>query len=458
MATADLDGDGRPERIAARRDGDSFVVTRHAVPGLGEVARVRIRADALELGVARCTSGTRGDAWLHPGLVVDRAASHWRFDLVRLGTPALTPVWTSEGSGRPNLRLDLDGDGRVDPLLSDGRILRGANLADAPWAASAASAHGARAAFGCEEAVDLDGDGDRDLVVDGTDGLRVVEVPTLRTVAHRASHGSLASVVMWGGRRLVYAYVFTEGARASGHLFEVTGGELRDVMTWPDTTRPRDDVDPAGDGTLLALQGPQSTDLLRAADAPPVHLDLTLARSADPAVARLGPVRVDRDDRPDLVGVRHTARGDAAMGGSGVSRYEVVLLGASGVGPERVVWRGELPGEGSAAAELVDLDGDGRHEILLQERTVYANCDLSTGGGGSSRWLVLDGEGATLWEDVARHSTFGDRTATDHEAAARVVDLAGDGTRGLRFRTAREEWYVLPAGAAVPAAIPPCLE
>lgn len=27
-----------------------------------------------------------------------------------------------------------------------------------------------------------------------------------------------------------------------------------------------------------------------------------------------------------------------------------------------------------------DLDGDGRHEILLQERTVYSNCDLSTGG------------------------------------------------------------------------------
>jgi hypothetical protein len=104
---------------------------------------------------------------------------------------------------------------------------------------------------------------------------------------------------------------------------------------------------------------------------------------------------------------------------------------------------------------VLDFDGDGTSEILLEESSNYMTCDMS-GGGSTSRWILLDGTGRVLWQDEERHRSFGKGYDRDQTASAALIDL-GNGLRGLRLRTDSEEWWVFPRGRA-PAELPTCLE
>jgi hypothetical protein len=306
--------------------------------------------------------------------------------------------------------------------------------------------------------VDLDRDGKLEVVVDAIDGLRVVSVPGLRTLVHAPSRKGRSRIVPWGGRYYVYTRY---GSPAAGHLCALGGGGLRDIVSWTDAVGPNVGVDPAGDGSLLVMNLAGGSELRSAKSPSSVvrRLDVHILAAVDPAIARLGPVRVDADRRPDVVGVRYLSRGSPARGGTGETRYEIVLLGPGGSGAPRVIRRAAISGEGGVSAGLVDLDGDGRYEILLEEVASYMNCDLDSGGGSSSRWFLLDGTGKELWTDQLRGREFGPhRAPRDATARATVLDLAGDATRAIRFRTPVSEWYVVPGEAAVPDVIPPCLE
>jgi hypothetical protein len=169
-------------------------------------------------------------------------------------------------------------------------------------------------------------------------------------------------------------------------------------------------------------------------------------------------VRIDGDERPDLVGVRYSEHGSPGLGGTGETRYEIALLGPAGTGPERVIRRAEIGGDGGVSVSTVDLDGDGRHELLVNEHSNYMYCDISTGGGSSSRWLIIDGEGRELWADELRGRSYGEGGEHDETARVAVLDLTGDGRRAIRLRTFRAEWYVLPRASQVPDAIPACIE
>lgn len=200
------------------------------------------------------------------------------------------------------------------------------------------------------------------------------------------------------------------------------------------------------DGDLRARAGPFQ-----------IKLDLDLATPADPAIEQLGPVAVVAGGPPSLVGVRTLHRGSLSGFFNDGGAYELVVRSPPGLGQGRVIGRGSVTGEGGASVELLDLDGDGVHEILLRESDLHA-APAVTGAEGTSRWMLLRGDGHVLWRDRPRTvSTAGGRFV-DARARARALDLVGDGTLALQLRSPDAEWYVLPAGSQLPDPLPPCLE
>jgi hypothetical protein len=143
------------------------------------------------------------------------------------------------------------------------------------------------------------------------------------------------------------------------------------------------------------------------------------------------------------------------MGGTGETTYELRAVLPPGRGLGRLIRKASISGEAFPSAAVLDLDGDGTSEILLHESSNYMTCDMS-GGGSTSRWILVDGQGGVLWQDEDRHRTFGDRYDRDETADAVLVDLGG-GLRGLRLRTETQEWWVFPKGRA-PSDLPVCLE
>jgi len=463
-ASADLDGDGELERVSARRDGDGYVVAIHALPGL-EVKRTwRVRADYLELGVTRRADGVSGDLWLHPGKVTDEKTNRWRFTVEHLEGDRFIELSSTASSSRPNLRLDIDGDGRVDPIVitDDGPVVaRGGKLVRAPFEATEQSFHGRPAPFGREEPVDLDGDGDLDVVVEATGKLAIAELPSMREVWSRESAGVLAGVARWTaapGGHVVYA--LTDAIKTSTLRLLATDGAHRELVAWPhggeaEYVRFAGHADPAGDGSLLAMSVPRSTALLPSPGAKLERLEVQLAASGDPAIPLARPVDLAGGVGPELVGLVLLTLGSPAMGGTGLTTYELRALSPPGRGPGRLIRAGSIEGEAFPAPLVLDFDGDGTSEILLEEASNYMTCDMS-GGGTTSRWILLTGDGRVIWQDRDRHRTHGDGYDRDETASAVLIDLGG-GLRGLRLRTETEEWWVFPEGRA-PAEVPPCLE
>ena len=108
---------------------------------------------------------------------------------------------------------------------------------------------------------------------------------------------------------------------------------------------------------------------------------------------------------------------------------------------------------------MVDLDGDGQREILVNEAGPESVRITGGGADGSSTWTLLDGEGHVLWRDERRSYHVEPGTGrTDDTANARILNLTGTRARALQLRTSATEWYVLPATSTLPDALPPCLE
>jgi hypothetical protein len=463
-ASADLDGDGQLERVSARREGDEYVVSTHALPNLATEKSWRVRADYLELGITRRADGVSGDLWLHPGVVTDRKRNRWRHALSHLEGEVFVELASSESSSRPNLRLDVDGDGRVDPIFvgEDGPVLiLTGNRVSTSFNATERSIRGVPAPFGREEPVDLDGDGDRDVVVEAVDRLAIAEAPTLDVVWSLESAGVLAGVTRWTaapGEYVVHALI--DATKKSTQRLLATDGSYRALATWShggddEYVRLQPTVDPAGDGSLLALTVPRFTALLSEPGAKHETLEVQLAPSGDPAIPLAGPVRLAGGTGPELVGLRLLALGSPAMGGTGETEYELRAIAPPGRGLGRLIRSGSISGEGFPSPFVLDFDGGGTSEILLEESGSYMTCDMS-GGGSSSRWLLVSGDGLVIWHDQERFRSFGEGYDRDETAEAALIDLGG-GLRGLRLRTETEEWWVFPEGRA-PEQLPLCLE
>jgi hypothetical protein len=174
-------------------------------------------------------------------------------------------------------------------------------------------------------------------------------------------------------------------------------------------------------------------------------------------VEQLGPVPVITGGPASLVGVRTLSRGSLSGFVSDGASYQLVVRAPPGLAGGRVIGRGRLAGEGGASAELLDLDGDGVHEILLRESDLRA-VEAVTGAEGTSSWFLLRGDGHVLWRDSGRTLTTAGGRFQDTRARARALDLLGDGTLALQLRSPDAEWYVLPASSRLPDPLPPCLE
>lgn len=145
-----------------------------------------------------------------------------------------------------------------------------------------------------------------------------------------------------------------------------------------------------------------------------------------------GPARIDPDDTPDRVRVESLSLGNAGQGGIEHERYAIELLAGATGAPSRI-YQGEVAGEGGATVQLVDLDGDGRSEILVRESWNWMTCDL-TGTALVSRWLLLTDQGRVLFETQARERSWTKGYATlGFEETATVVRLH-NGAAALALR------------------------
>jgi hypothetical protein len=482
MALADVDGDGHLDRVAVTRDADGFTVHLHQAPSLRETHTFHVAGDRVEIAVTRRDAGPLGDLWIVA--LRDRPAAQVLFHLEK---GQLEAIWRDTGPrSAPSLRLDLDGDGRVDPILGGASALRDGTLDAIPGVRSARSIHGLPVANGRENPVDLDGDGHLDvLAVEGGEA-RILALPSFRTTFSRPA--TTATILRYAGRPAIF--VRTE----IGAEILATDAEHTVLARLPDLryATPFTRLDPAGDGSVLALSASPSSALLRASspfEGPPammpahhvlgmraesaggvfagdlrartgpfqIKLDLDLATPADPAVDQLSPVPVLAGGPRSLVGVRTVSRGSLSGFINDGGAYELVVRAPPGLGQGRVIGRGRVTGEGGASVELLDLDGDGVHEILLRESDLHAGQAVN-GAEGTSRWMLLRGDGHVLWRDRSRTVTTAGGRFVDSRARARALDLLGDGTLALQLRSPEAEWYVLPTGSQLPDPMPPCLE
>ncbi len=148
--------------------------------------------------------------------------------------------------------------------------------------------------------------------------------------------------------------------------------------------------------------------------------------------AEAGPARIDSDEAPDRVRVESLSLGNPGQGGVEHGRYAIDLL----TGATRVtarIYQGEVSGEGGATVQLVDLDGDGRSEILVRESWNWMTCDLS-GTALLSRWLLLTNQGHVLFQTQPRERSWTRGYAwVGFEETAKVVPLH-NGAAALAFR------------------------
>jgi hypothetical protein len=209
---------------------------------------------------------------------------------------------------------------------------------------------------------------------------------------------------------------------------------------------------------VLALHE-QTTQLLDArAPAQPTTLAVTLAGPLSDVALRLGPVRIDGDPAPDLLGVRMLEPGHPMLAFAGSrGTYELLLLPPPGTGEGRVIRQAEVNGALQVTPQLVDLEGDGTYEIVLEESAGFSSCDRESNGSTATLYL-LDGDGTVLWTDESRTEYFGGPgPAPDLHAHARALELGDGGPFVVRVRAGNQEWYLLPAGSALPD-LPVCLE
>ena len=455
-ALADLDGDGQFERVSLVREGRELIVRIHSIPSLAVEHTWKMPGDYVEVGTTRQVPGRKGELWLSVGVASDAQGTKWEHAIHHFDGKTLRVAISDVAQGY--FQLDFDGDGLPDPLVdtkSGAKVLRKGVWVSLPKGIVASTLHGMPMGFGQEQAVDLDGDGDRDLLVNAYNHLSIIEADSFREVWRRDEKVWNASIARWAGEAVLFANL-----EKVLHVFAANPSHTV-LARFDDATYGKlvGELDPAGDNGTLALLSLRSQLVQRGKPQERIALDVALAGSFHDDLVSLGPVLIDGDAKPDLLGLRILDVGGIAFGGQDGGDYELVVLSPPGVGPGRRIWKKEVSGATHAMAGLVDLDHDGRYEIVVRDGGSYANCDISTGGGSDSTWRLLDGDGNVLWEDEQRfHSFSPGHRDVDMQAHGRPVDLFGDGRLALRMRAAGQEWYVVPASAELPEPMPPCIE
>jgi hypothetical protein len=289
----------------------------------------------------------------------------------------------------------------------------------------------------------------------GPDLVSVVDVPSWRTSWEVRGPAASARVTSWQGRTVV--------AAGYDETFQILAADAEHAalakFDAESYLEPVPELDPAGDGSILALHA-QRTELLDArGPGLPTELEVTLAGPLSDVAPRLGPVRIDGDATPELLGVRMLEPGHPMLAFAGsVGKYELVLLPPPGTGEGRVIRQAEVNGALRVTPQLVDLEGDGTYEIVLEESAGFSSCDRESSGSSATLYL-LDGDGTVLWEDGDRSEYYGGPgRAPDLHAHARALELGDGGPLGIRVRAGSQEWWLLAADAALPEVLPICLE
>jgi hypothetical protein len=447
---SDLDGDGGLDRVAFVRDADGYAVHRYALPGLHEAATWRLPMGYLEVATPRRRGGIRGDLWVTVGA---DAGGGWRDTLYHLDGGKLAAV----SAAYHNLRIavDVDGDGRVDPIGIDGAVVRALG-ADGAWRALPvtlpAEVHGVPVEAGQEEARDLDGDGIAELVLEHADRIEIVEAVSGKRVWSAKGKPWQPRLIRWGGAWVLVVRLDDQlriYATDKGHALL---GALPDAPSFAEV--------PAALGDELLVTDYPWRVYVRAAPAKQLGEVAPLAGRLDAppdARAPFGPVRLAKGEAPGLVAVRTPPGGPAV----------VELLDPQTRAVRRQVWEDAKPfgPAHTLSVSLIDLDRDGVSELLLEQVDHVAFHHGSS--WDSSRLSLIDGQGAPLWQEArARTRSWshdgsasgrGAMTPTQtDETHARGFDL-GDGTTALRIRSERDEYYLVAARSTL-TAVPVCLE
>jgi hypothetical protein len=419
LSVSDLDGDGTLDRPSLLRVGDTLEVRLHALPSLRATRTWRIPAGYVELATPRRRGSRAGDLWLSVGRGDDKpwdgstapASTGWTETLYHLEAGVLVPLIS--GYRDIDLRVDVDGDGVVDPIGSAGggpRVLLGGGWVDLPVLLSD-WVHGAPLQHGQEEATDLDGNGVRELVLQTDAGVSIVEVPGFRTIWSVAGEPWKPALVPWG-ESLVLA------VRLDGTLrvfaTDATHAELAaypDAESFAEIHPWRDPV--TGAAQLLVTGYPAHVYDRARPTTPAATVPRVAARmGVSPPTLEALPFDVRKDDVPFVL--------------------------AHEVG-------------------LVDLDADGAIELVVEERSSMESSERAI---DTLRLRVLATNGEVRWEEPwSRTQEWAGpdlREVERDDTHVRAFDL-GDGTLPLRVRSAVDEYYLLSPRSTL-TEIPPCLE
>jgi len=451
---SDLDGNGTLDRVSLVREAGAIVVRLFELPSFRERGAWKLPDGYVELATPRRRDGTRGDLWITVGGSGDKpwdgAAAAWHETLYHLEGGALVPITAGYRDAR--IRVDVDGDGRVDPIGSGGAVralLAGDQWLDLPVMLSS-HVHGAPIANEQEEAVDLDGNGVRELVLEQADGVSIVEIPAMRTVWTAKGKPWKPSLVRWGGALVLVVRLDDKLRIYTTDASHALVAEYPDAPSYADISAV---LELAGDSRLVMTGHPWRF-FDRKAPTSSVGSIQQLVGRLDDVRAPYGPLRLAPTDAPGLVALRHEPS----------APLEIMLVDPHTRTPLRRIWKGEPRSlEATVTASLVDLDRDGASELVVEDRTqtvFHHGASWNT-----ARMRIVDGAGAPLWqeratridewvhEDGLRGKTRQTRIDGTH---VRAFDL-GDGTMPLRIRSARDEYYVVSSPSKI-RSVPICLE
>jgi hypothetical protein len=435
------------------RVGKSMQVRLYRVPGLEKIGEWTVPGDYAEVANTRCRDKREGDLYLHVGVSHDKKGINWTHALYHLEGKELRSI--ADGMDQSSLFLDLDGDGCPDPMVVDkkaARILINGKWRDVPVDFDPLSWQGLDFSDSQSAAIDLDGDGDLDVLTGHPP--RVIDINTQSVVWTHHDKDAFADLITWENRPAI-------AIRSDDRLYIIAADATHRVIT--DLTSKiyvgvLPGLDPAGDGSTLAVSTLKSGIITALEPNRLIELGFTFSAAADDRMPRLGPVRIDDDNQPDLLGVRILEPGSPMLAFPGSeSKYDLILTDPPGTGTPRVIRHVATNGEAAVRASLVDLNGSGKYQIIVDESTIFSSCDMKS-NGSTSTLMLLDGNGGVLWRDEPRTEYFSGGRNADMKAHARPLELSDDGRLSLRIRAAGEEWYIVPSDAAVPKAIPPCLE
>ncbi len=451
---ADLDGNGTLDRVAFVRDANGFAVTLYEMPSMRVAASLRLPLGYVEVATPVQRGTTRGDLWVtldvHNG-------SAWDETLYHLEHGALAAISTEAREAQ--IRVDVDGDGRVDPIALFGSDVR-ALWADGTWHAIAVRSprhvHGVRVATpggaaesGQEQATDLDGGGVPELVLEHDDSIEIVDARSGRSVWSAKGKPWHPTLLRWGS-----GYVLAVRLDDQLRVY-ATDKTHALIAAYPDA-QSYSEVQ-AVIGSQLFMSGYPSRFFERAAPTRSAGEVRQLVGRLDDSSSPFGPIRLLHDDAPGLLAVHDDA----------IKPLELELIDPQTHAVRRHVWTNPGPPTGPAHevfASLVDLARDGTNQIVLEDVVRVAFHHGSS--WNTSRMQIIDGAGALLWEEPsARTESWRD----DGPGAAnpmtpievdgthvRAFDL-GDGTMALRVRSVRDEYYLLASSSKI-TAVPACLE